>query len=276
MSDRYKGRGLKEMDMALTNTTALVTGSTKGIGKAIAYELAREGVDILINGRKDEEVERTVQEIKAAFPKTSPQKATGDLVNTEQREALFQQYPEIDILVNNMGIYEIMSYADVDDEVWETYIRTNVLAANALTKYYLPGMLNNHFGRVIFIASEEAVMPSGQMPQYAVTKSMLLSLVKSLSKLTAGTEVTINTIMPGPTLSENVHQIIDSIYSDAGMAFSEKEKQFMRSNLPQSELQRFIRPVEIGRLAAFVCSPYASAFRGSPLRMDGGMVPTIF
>lgn len=169
-----------------------------------------------------------------------------------------------------------MQYEDVDDATWEKYFRTNVLAANGLCKFYLPQMLKNNFGRMIFIASEEAVMPSGQMPQYCMTKSMLLSLSKSLSKLTIGTEVTVNTIMPGPTLSENVQQIIEGIYADEYLTFSEKEKKFMASNLPQSEIQRFIRPIEIGRLAAFVCSPYASAFKGSPIRMDGGMVPTIF
>ncbi|MDK8191115.1 SDR family NAD(P)-dependent oxidoreductase [Paenibacillus sp. UMB7766-LJ446] len=264
------------MDMGLHGKKALVTGSTKGIGKAIAIELAKEGVDVLINGRNDEDVERTVNEIKSDYPTTSPQKATADLVDKGQREALFEKYPQIDILVNNMGIYEIMSYDDVDDEVWEKYFRTNVLAANGLSKFYLPKMVNNDFGRIIFIASEEAVMPSGQMPQYCMTKSMLLSLSKSLSKLTIGTEVTVNTIMPGPTLSENVQQIIESIYLDESMTFSEKEKDFMKKNLPQSEIQRFIKPVEIGRLAAFVCSPYASAFKGSPIRMDGGMVPTIF
>jgi 3-oxoacyl-[acyl-carrier protein] reductase len=264
------------MDMGLHGKKALVTGSTKGIGKAIAIELAKEGVDVLINGRNDEDVERTVNEIKCDYPTTSPQKATADLVDKGQREALFEKYPQIDILVNNMGIYEIMSYDDVDDEVWEKYFRTNVLAANGLSKFYLPKMVNNDFGRIIFIASEEAVMPSGQMPQYCMTKSMLLSLSKSLSKLTIGTEVTVNTIMPGPTLSENVQQIIESIYPDESMTFSEKEKDFMKKNLPQSEIQRFIKPVEIGRLAAFVCSPYASAFKGSPIRMDGGMVPTIF
>lgn len=264
------------MDMGLHGKKALVTGSTKGIGKAIAIELAKEGVDVLINGRNDEDVERTVNEIKSDYPTTSPQKATADLVDKGQREALFEKYPQVDILVNNMGIYEIMSYDDVDDEVWEKYFRTNVLAANGLSKFYLPKMVNNDFGRIIFIASEEAVMPSGQMPQYCMTKSMLLSLSKSLSKLTIGTEVTVNTIMPGPTLSENVQQIIESIYPDESMTFSEKEKDFMKKNLPQSEIQRFIKPVEIGRLAAFVCSPYASAFKGSPIRMDGGMVPTIF
>ncbi|WP_411815382.1 SDR family NAD(P)-dependent oxidoreductase [Heyndrickxia sporothermodurans] len=243
---------------------------------AYKIELAKEGVNVLINGRNYEEVERTVNEIKSEFPLTSPQNATADIVDKEQREALFKKYPSIDILVNNMGIYEIMQYEDVDDEVWERYFRTNVLAANGLSKIYLPKMLKNDFGRIIFIASEEAIMPSGQMPQYCMTKSMLLSLSKSLSILTKGTEVTVNTIMPGPTLSENVHQIIEGMYPKEDLTFSEKEKKFMTSNLPQSEIQRFIRPIEIGRLAAFVCSPYASAFKGSPIRMDGGMVPTIF
>lgn len=263
------------MDMGLRNKTALVTGSTKGIGKAIALELAREGANVLINGRNHEEVERAVNELKSEFPSTFPQPTAADLVDRQQREALFSKYPAVDILINNMGIYEIMSYEDVDDEVWETYFRTNVLAANALSRFYLPGMLKKNDGRIIFMASEEAVMPSGQMPQYCMTKSMLLSLSKSLSKLTAGTEVTSNTIMPGPTLSENVYQIIDSLFPDE-MPFSEKEKQFMAANLPHSELQRFIKPYEIGRLVAFVCSPYASAFKGSPIRMDGGLVPTIF
>lgn len=264
------------MDMGLTNKTALVTGSTRGIGKAIAIELAKEGVHVLINGRNDDEVEQTVNEIKLRFPATSPQNAAADIADIAKREALFEKFPHVDILVNNTGIYEIMRYEDVDDEVWEKYFRTNVLAANGLSKFYLPHMLKNDYGRIIFIASEEAIMPSGQMPQYAMTKSMLLSLSKSLSKLTTGTEVTVNTILPGPTLSENVQHIIEGIYANDDRAFSEKEKQFMTTNLPQSEIQRFIRPIEIGRLAAFVCSPYASAFKGSPIRMDGGMVPTIF
>lgn len=263
------------MDMGLNNKTALITGSTKGIGKAIAIELAKEGVNVLINGRKHEDVERVVGEIKLAYPNTSPQNAAADIVIVAEREALFAEFPQVDILVNNTGIYEIMSYYDVDDAVWEKYIQTNVLSANALTKFYMPAMLNSGFGRIVFIASEEAVMP-GHMPQYAVTKSMLLSLSKSLSKLTAGTEVTVNTIMPGPTLSENVQQIIESVYQDENMTFEEKEKTFMAANLPQSELQRFIRPSEIGRLTTFVCSPYAAPFKGSPIRMDGGMVPTIY
>ncbi|SFI75047.1 3-oxoacyl-[acyl-carrier protein] reductase [Paenibacillus sp. UNC496MF] len=264
------------MDMGLTNKTALVTGSTRGIGKAIALELAREGVHVLVNGRNNEDVARTVAEIRAAFPETEPRNAAADLADARQREALLAKFPCVDILVNNVGIYEIMAYDDADDDVWEKYIRTNVLAANGLTKFYLPDMLSREYGRIVFIASEEAVMPSGLMPPYGTTKSMLLALSRSLSKLTRGAEVTVNAILPGPTLSENVRQIIESAYSNEEMAFEAKEKDFMAKHLPQSEIQRFIRPAEIGRLTAFICSPMASAFKGSPIRMDGGMVPTIF
>ncbi|MCR2803886.1 SDR family NAD(P)-dependent oxidoreductase [Paenibacillus soyae] len=264
------------MDMGLFQKTALVTGSTKGIGKAIAIELAKEGAHVLINGRNEEEAERTVHELKTSFPATSPRNAAADLADPAQRQALFEKHPDIDILINNMGIYEMMPYEDVNDSVWERYFRTNVLAANGLCHYYLPRMLEKNDGRILFIASEEAIMPSGHMPQYAMTKSMLLSLSKSLSKLTRGTEVTVNTIMPGPTLSEKVERIIESMYSDEELDFAEKETRFMAATLPQSEIQRFIKPVEIGRLAAFLCSPFASAFKGSPIRMDGGMVPTIY
>ncbi|MFB1099393.1 MULTISPECIES: SDR family NAD(P)-dependent oxidoreductase [Bacillaceae] len=264
------------MEMGLNNKTALVTGSTKGIGKAIALELAKEGVNVLVNGRNNEEAEQIVKEIKSAYPTTSPQNAAADIVDMQQREALLEKFPYVDILINSMGIYEIMQYEDITDEIWEKYFRTNVLAANSLSKYYLPKMLEKNDGRIIFIASEEAIMPSGLMPQYGMTKSMLLSLAKSISMLTKGSEVTINTIMPGPTLSENVQQIIEGIYANEEMTFAEKEKHFMIHNQPQSAIQRFIRPTEVGRLAAFLCSPYASAFKGSPIRMDGGMIPTIY
>ncbi|MFP7477489.1 SDR family NAD(P)-dependent oxidoreductase [Terribacillus saccharophilus] len=264
------------MELALANKTALVTGSTKGIGKAIALELAKEGVNVLINGRSNQEAEKIVEEIKTAYPATTPQNAAADIVDIQQREALLEKFPDVDILINNMGIYEVMQYEDITDDIWEKYFRTNVIAANGLCKHYLPKMLENNDGRIIFIASEEAIMPSGLMPQYGMTKSMLLSLSKSLSILTKGSEVTINTIMPGPTLSENVQQIIEGLYTDDDMTFAEKEKHFMINNQPQSDIQRFIKPIEIGRLAVFLCSPYASAFKGSPIRMDGGMIPTIY
>ncbi|MTD40180.1 SDR family NAD(P)-dependent oxidoreductase [Erwinia sp. CPCC 100877] len=260
------------MNMGITGKTALVTGSTKGIGKAIAIELAKEGADVLVNGRNAQEV----PELRAAYPATSPQAAIGDIVNLKQREELFSQFPFVDILINNVGIFQPMTYESIDDETWERFFKTNVLAANALVKFYLPKMLAADFGRVIFIASEEAVMPSGEMPQYSMTKTMQLSLAKSLSKLTKGTRVTVNTIMPGSTMTEGVRAMLEELYPDPSLALADKEKLFMTNNRPLSQIQRLIDPAEIGRLAVFVSSPYASAFSGAAIRMDGGMVPTIY
>ncbi|MBO0473868.1 3-oxoacyl-[acyl-carrier protein] reductase [Enterococcus sp. DIV0840] len=264
------------MEMNIKGKTALVTGSTKGIGKAIAIELAKEGANVLINGRNEQEVTALVKELKEHFPETTPRSAVGDIVSPENRQLLFDTFPHLDILVNNMGIFQPMAYEDIEDETWEKFFRTNVLAANSLVKFYLPKMLSANFGRIIFIASEEAVMPSGEMPQYSMTKTMQLSLAKSLSTLTKGTQVTVNTIMPGSTMTEGVRDMIEKMYPDPAMTLEEKEKLFMANNRPLSQIQRLIDPSEIGRLTAFISSPYATAFSGAAIRMDGGMVPTIF
>ncbi|QJC53166.1 SDR family oxidoreductase [Paenibacillus albicereus] len=264
------------MKLEVKGRTALVTGSTKGIGKAIAFELAKEGVHVLVHGRSRTEAERVAAEIKAAYPESLCRAAAADLVDPEQRAALLRDHPAVDMLIHSMGVYGIQSYEETSEEEWEQYVRTNVLAANALTKHYLPGMKERGFGRILFIASEEAVMPSGQMPAYAMTKTMLLSLARSLSRLTAGTDVTVNTILPGPTMTEKVSGIIEGLYAGEELTLEEKERRFMSEVMPQSELGRFLRPAEIGRLVAFLCSPHASPFRGSPIRMDGGLVPTIF
>ncbi|MBO0993559.1 SDR family NAD(P)-dependent oxidoreductase [Bacillus sp. SD088] len=264
------------MDLQLKNKQALITGSTKGIGKAIAYELAKEGVDVLVNGRNNEDVEIVVRNIKQKYPETNPQNAFGNLLNKDDRENIFDNYPNVDILVNNLGIYEMMNYEEINDKVWQKYFDTNFLVANSMTRFYIDKMRSKNFGRIIFIASEEAVMPSGNMPQYAVTKSMILSLSKSLSFLTKGKEVTINTIMPGPTLSENVENILKDMNDNSSKSFEQIEKDFVLSNLPDLYIERFIRPFEIGRMVAFVCSPYSGAMKGTAIRMDGGLIPTIY
>ncbi|MBF7128969.1 SDR family NAD(P)-dependent oxidoreductase [Pediococcus pentosaceus] len=264
------------MDLHLTHKLALITGSTKGIGKAIATELAREGADVIINGRNQVEVDQVVADIKTQFPSTNPQGAAADIANEASRTHLFEQYPKVDILINNMGIFQPMEYADIDDDTWNKFFQINVLARNALAKFYLPKMLDQDFGRIIFIASEEAVMPSGEMPQYSMTKTMNLSLAKSLSKLTVATHVTVNTIMPGSTLTEGVQQMLEDMYADSDLPKSEWEADFMKNHRSRSQIQRLIRPEEIGRFAAFVASPDASSFSGEALRVDGGLVPTIF
>lgn len=230
------------MDLHLTHKLALITGSTKGIGKAIAFEMAREGADVIINGRKQVDVDNVVNEIKSNFPTTNPQGAPADISEESGRKDLFDKFPKVDILVNNMGIFQPMEYFDISDKTWEKFFEINVLAGNSLAKFYLPKMLDQDFGRIIFIASEEAVMPSGEMPQYSMTKSMNLSLAKSLSKLTVATHVTVNTIMPGSTLTEGVSDMISEMYKDSDIPKSDWEADFMKNHRSRSQIQRLIRP----------------------------------
>lgn len=264
------------MELGLKGKTALITGSTKGIGKAIAIEMAKEGTNVIINGRKQAAVDAVVEEIKAQYPTTNPQGAAYDIADADQRQLLFEQVPQVDILVNNMGIFKPMEYFDITEDVWQHFIDVNFHSGNALAKFYLPYMLDQDFGRIIFIASEEAIMPSGEMPQYSLTKTMNLSLAKSLSKLTKGTHVTVNTIMPGSTLTEGVQQMLVDMYKDSDLPESEWESDFMKHHRPLSQIQRLIRPEEVGRFTTFVASPYSSSFSGEALRLDGGLVPTIF
>lgn len=264
------------MDLGLTGKTALITGSSKGIGKAIAIEMAKEGTNVIINGRKKADVDTIVSEIKEQFPDTNAQGAAYDISQSQQRQELFAAFPKIDILVNNMGIFKPMDYFDISEETWQHFIDVNFYSGNALAKFYLPKMLEQDFGRIIFIASEEAVMPSGEMPQYSLTKTMNLSLAKSLSKLTKGTHVTVNTIMPGSTLTEGVQQMLVDMYSNTDVPKNKWENDFMKNHRPLSQIQRLIRPEEVGRFTAFVASPYSSSFSGEALHLDGGLVPTLF
>lgn len=217
-----------------------------------------------------------MDEIKHSYPETNPQAAAYDISQDAQRQELFKAFPQVDILVNNMGIFKPMNYFDISEKTWQKFIDVNFYSGNALAKFYLPKMLKEDFGRIIFIASEEAVMPSGEMPQYSLTKTMNLSLAKSLSKLTKGTHVTVNTIMPGSTLTEGVQQMLTDMYKDTELPEAEWESDFMKHHRPLSQIQRLIRPEEVGRFTAFVASPYSSSFSGEALRLDGGLVPTIF
>lgn len=264
------------MEMGLEHKRVLVTGSTKGIGRAIATAFAKEGADVVINGRRADTVQAVVDQLAAAYPETTPVAAPFDISDPAETEKLFNSVPTVDVLVNNMGIFAPMAYGDIDDATWDRFFKVNVLSGNRLAKHYLPSMLANDFGRIIFIASEEAVMPSGEMPQYSMTKSMNLSLAKSLSKLTVGTHVTVNTVMPGSTLTEGVQHMLDEIYADSDLPKDQWEHDFMVNHRPLSQIQRLIRPEEIGRLTVFVASPFASSFSGEALRADGGLVPTLY
>ena len=183
---------------------------------------------------KKADVDTIVSEIKEQFPDTNPQGAAYDISQSQQRQELFAAFPKIDILVNNMGIFKPMDYFDISEETWQHFIDVNFYSGNALAKFYLPKMLGQDFGRIIFIASEEAVMPSGEMPQYSLTKTMNLSLAKNLSKLTKGTHVTVNTIMPGLTLTEGVQQMLVDMYSNTDVPKNKWESDFMKNHRPLS------------------------------------------
>lgn len=264
------------MDLKLKNKTALVTGSTKGIGRAIAESLANEGTNVVINGRNKENVDSIVEEISKKYPSIRVIAAPFDLSKDQQRQDLFKQIPEVDILVNNMAIFQDANFQDIDVSEWERYFDVNVISGIELSKFYLPKLLKkNNDGRIIFIASEAAIMPSPEMPHYSMTKSMNLSLAKSLSRETRNTTVTVNTVMPGSTLTEGVESLLNSLYPDI-TSVEEQEKLFMQNNRASSTIQRLIRPEEIGSFVTYVASPIAGALSGEALRMDGGIVPTMF
>ncbi|SDN06226.1 3-oxoacyl-[acyl-carrier protein] reductase [Fictibacillus solisalsi] len=264
------------MDLRLSGKKALVTGSTSGIGKAMAKELAKEGAEVIINGRREETVEGTIAEIQGLHPDAVLSQAVADLGTEEGCEKILSQYPEIDILINNLGIFEPKEYFDIPDEDWFRFFEVNIMSGVRLSRRYLKQMIEKKEGRVIFIASEAAVMPSQEMAHYSATKTMQLSLSRSLAELTTGTNVTVNTIMPGSTLTEGVEEMLNQLYPDQSLSLEEAEKKFMQENRPTSIIQRLIRPEEIAQLAVFLSSPLSSAINGAAYRVDGGLVRSVF
>ncbi|CJH93170.1 cylG protein [Streptococcus pneumoniae] len=189
---------------------------------------------------------------------------------------MIEKYPEVDILINNLGIFEPVEYFDIPDEDWFKLFEVNIMSGVRLTRSYLKKMIERKEGRVIFIASEAAIMPSQEMAHYSATKTMQLSLSRSLAELTTGTNVTVNTIMPGSTLTEGVETMLNSLYPNEQLTIEEAEKRFMKENRPTSIIQRLIRPEEIANLVTFLSSPLSSAINGSALRIDGGLVRSVF
>ncbi|CJH69716.1 3-ketoacyl-ACP reductase [Streptococcus pneumoniae] len=220
------------MHMQLKGKTALVTGSTAGIGKAIATSLVAEGATVLINGRREENVNQTINEIRAQYPDAILQPVVADLGTEQGCQNVIEKYPEVDILINNLGIFEPVEYFDIPDEDWFKLFEVNIMSGVRLTRSYLKKMIERKEGRVIFIASEAAIMPSQEMAHYSATKTMQLSLSRSLAELTTGTNVTVNTIMPGSTLTEGVETMLNSLYPNEQLTIEEAEKRFMKENRP--------------------------------------------
>ncbi|MDM5284699.1 SDR family NAD(P)-dependent oxidoreductase [Peribacillus frigoritolerans] len=264
------------MKLSLKGKTALVTGSTAGIGKAIALTLVAEGATVLINGRREGNVHQTIKEIQTQYPQAILQPAIHDLGTEQGCQQMIEQYPEVDILINNLGIFEPIEYFDIPDEDWFRLFEVNIMSGVRLTRSYLKKMIQKKEGRIIFIASEAAIMPSQEMAHYSATKTMQLSLSRSLAELCKGTNVTVNTVMPGSTLTEGVETMLNSLYPNEQLSIEEAEKRFMKENRPTSIIERFIRPEEIAHLVTFLSSPISSAINGSALRIDGGLVRSVF
>src|ERR1700733_868065 len=263
------------MDLQLTNKKALVTGSTAGIGFAIASLLAQEGASVVVNGRSQGRVDEAVQRICKEKKDAQVTGVAADLGTKEGVDLLTGKVPALDILVNNLGIFEAKPFPDITDEGWLRFFEVNVLSGVRLSRSYLPGMLKANWGRIVFISSESGVNIPVEMVHYGVTKTAQIALARGLAETTAGTNVTVNSVLPGPTRSEGVEKFVQDMAKGQGGDETAVEKEFFRSVRPSSLLKRFETPEEVAALAVYVCSQRASATNGAALRVDGGVVKSI-
>lgn len=263
------------MDLQLANKTALVSGSTAGIGLAIATTLAQEGATVIINGRTQERVNAAIDQIKQSVTNAKLQGVVADLGTQLGANDLILAVPEVDILVNNLGIYGSKAFADISDDDWMQFLEVNVISGVRLSRHYLPLMLKKNWGRIMFISSESALNIPAEMIHYGVTKTAQLALARGLAETTAGTNVTVNSVLPGPTRSEGVEDFIQGLAKDQAITLKQVEKEFFEKTRPSSLIKRFATPEEVAALVAFIASPLSSATNGAALRVDGGVVRSI-
>jgi NAD(P)-dependent dehydrogenase (short-subunit alcohol dehydrogenase family) len=263
------------MNLELDGKRALVTGSTAGIGYAIAEGLAREGARVSVNGRTAQRVEQALQSIRASCPQARVEGLAADLGEPQGCVDAVRRLPEVDILVNNLGIFEPKPFEQIPDEDWFRLFEVNVMSGVRLSRSYLPGMKSRNWGRIVFISSESAVQIPAEMIHYGMTKTAQLAISRGLAETTAGTGVTVNAVLPGPTASEGANEFVDRMATTSKQTKAEFETEFFRSVRPSSLLRRFARPEEVAALVVFLCSPLASATNGAALRADGGVVRSI-
>jgi NAD(P)-dependent dehydrogenase (short-subunit alcohol dehydrogenase family) len=263
------------MDLKLKNKTAFISGSTQGIGFAIALQLLQEGVKVIINGRTIEKVNSAVNKLKDLVPNGDVSGIATDFSIPEEVDLLEKQLPELDILINNVGIFEQQSFIDITNDDWRRFFEINVMSGVRLSRVALPKMIANNQGRILFISSESAVNVPENMIHYGMTKTAMLSIANGLSKLTKGTEVTVNTVLGGPTYSDGVAETIEQIAAAQQMTTHQLKSAIIEATNPHSLIQRFIEPTEIANLVTYLCSPLAIATNGSSLRADGGVLRTI-
>lgn len=264
------------MNLQLTGKTALVTGSTAGIGLAIAESLAAEGANVIVNGRTQPRVDAAIQAIKTKYPEATVSGFALDLATAAGNAELVRQLPEVDILVNNLGIFEPKAFEDIPDEDWTRLFDVNVLSGVRLSRAYFPGMKQRNWGRIIFISSESGLQIPVEMIHYGVTKTAQIALARGIAEASVGTGVTANSVLVGPTASEGVGTFVETLADQKGQTKEEFEKDFFKTIRPTSLVKRFLQPEEIAAVVAFTCSPAASSINGAALRADGGVIKSAF
>jgi NAD(P)-dependent dehydrogenase (short-subunit alcohol dehydrogenase family) len=263
------------MNIKLTAKRAIVTGSTSGIGFAIAQGLAEAGAQVIVNGRGQKSVDEALRQLKDRLPDAKARGVAADLSTAEGVERLIAGAGTADILVNNVGIFEPKPFAEIPDADWSRFFEVNVMSGVRLSRHYLPAMIERNWGRIVFISSESALQIPVEMIHYGMTKTAQLAISRGLAETTAGTGVTVNSVLPGPTRSDGVAGFFAKMAKEQGIAQEEMEKQFIAQHRPTSLLRRLATPEEVANMVVYVCSPQASATNGAALRVDGGVVRTI-
>jgi NAD(P)-dependent dehydrogenase (short-subunit alcohol dehydrogenase family) len=263
------------MKIDLSGKTALVTGSTSGIGHAIARELAAAGATVAINGRNQAKVDAAVAAIAKAAPGAKVRGVAADVSTAAGCKTLVAALPEVDILINNAGIFEPKGFFDIPDDDWSRFFEVNVMSGVRLARAYMPGMLKRNWGRIVFISSESALNVPREMIHYGMTKTAQLAVSRGLAEMTRGTAVTVNSVLPGPTMSEGVETFVKDLAKQGGQSVEEAASQFVKQFRPTSLLQRFATVEEIANMVVYVSSKESSATNGAALRAEGGIIQTI-
>ena len=263
------------MDLKLKGKRALVTGSTAGIGHAIAAGLCAEGAAVILNGRSQQRVKEAAARLAAAHPGATVTGVAADVGSAAGIESLCREVGAIDILVNNAGIFEPKPFLEIPDADWLRFFEVNVMSGVRLTRAYLPGMLERKWGRVIFISSESGICPPAEMVHYGMSKSAQLSVARGMAETCVGSGVTVNSVLPGPTRTEGVGTFFSRLAEEQGVSLEQAEQDFFANARPTSLIKRFIEPAEVASLVAYVCSPLASATHGAALKVEGGVVRSL-
>jgi NAD(P)-dependent dehydrogenase (short-subunit alcohol dehydrogenase family) len=263
------------MNLELDGKLALVTGSTAGIGHAIAAALVREGSRVIVNGRSQDAVDRAVGEL-GPMGNGSVEGFAGDLATAEAAEAVVARFPGVEILVNNLGIFEPKPFEEIPDADWRRFFDVNVLGGVRLARLCLPSMRQRNWGRILFISSESGLQIPAEMVHYGVTKAAQIAAARGIAESLVGTAITVNSVLPGPTKSRGIVDFVESLPGSEGKAFAQFETEFFEKVRPTSLIKRFAKPEEVASIVAHLASPLSAATNGAAIRVDGGVVKSAF